>query len=924
MSTDSMSAMSTDPTPITLQTNLRKLEPANDFKLQDVLLCQFDIQHDDDILPEERVPTTEYQAVRTAMKKYVAQPDYVLSSVDKNSFFADPKHRGTLERDLSRQAVLLTIHNGQDPPPETLVNLDYASVCASGGSAPNIVFKTEASKFEETYLSPEIHRWRRTQIITSNVSTAELRIALQRIAFAIDPEGRGLASVYCHGLFMRCQTLEVARLLPSLAAGEDFVDSSVGIEIPWGKSNKLILALMSLPIPPTNSKCAQYSEGLGLLAGTSPSLYLNGAPQSFITEKPHIFVTTDPRLRTLADLFDEQLKGVVSTDRRASRLKQLSIMLKGLQVMVRGSRNSDDDETHVVSVALVSNSQSTPFRPRPDLPLITVGSAQHFLDPTLCKLVPYQDLHSENMPSIARSTEDDRRPDVPTTSATTGSLSGYSTSPRQDKEKIDNLRAVANKFNEVLPRILFLEIGTDGLEPSRWKLVHDTLKARVQGVSQQPDEDSPSLSLKYEDKPDLESLWAHQIRQFVLAHESPRQRMLLVMCVQPGKKNAPQYEMLKRACDVQVGIPSISVNRDTLLAKSDDPSDAAAMVVGSICRKLRLRNPPTLTDPSNSRHLVISIHVEPFTPTGSDVLGNGHLDETKKEMVLVALVSRARESSVDYHTEVKLYSKSDFEKLGVTTLLHPFLESIRSSPRDLTILRPGYLVAGSATPDGSTPAKARHLTKESNDIAEAYAKIPGHRAFKYATLSEDKMLKVSRGGQASSSHDDNRGSLLITKLDARENTAQSSFWIFRDNKTADSTSGIKVTFIPSADSSSFSQMTAPDLPTTPRVSRVLSGLIKPPPSSDSGPADPPAPSNNTVAGVTSPEEVGILSSIWTDDHLELYDIKWPIPTHLAQSALKRAKMHLVCNDWENKNRGQTAPFYLPEVHRNVRDTLYYI
>jgi hypothetical protein len=329
--------MSTDPTPIALQTNLRKLKPVSDFKLQEVLHCRVDIQHDADILPEDRVRKIEHKKVRSVTMKHVAKPDYALSSINEESFFAGPKHREILERDLGRQAVLLTIHNGQDDPPETLVNLDYASVCVPGGSAPNIVFEPKDSKFAKSYLSDGKYRWYRTQIITSDVSRAQLRVALQGIALAVDRESEGLASLYCHSLVVRCQTLEVARLLPSVAVGEYFVDSSAGIKIPWTGSNKLILGLMSSPIPPTDSECARYSEGLQLLAGMSPSLYLNGPPRSFIAEKPHVFITTDPRLRTLANLLDEQLVDTLSTVDRAAKLAQLSIMLKGLKVGVPGS-----------------------------------------------------------------------------------------------------------------------------------------------------------------------------------------------------------------------------------------------------------------------------------------------------------------------------------------------------------------------------------------------------------------------------------------------------------------------------------------------------------------------------------------------------------------------------------------------------------
>jgi hypothetical protein len=76
--------------------------------------------------------------------------------------------------------------------------------------------------------------------------------------------------------------------------------------------------------------------------------------------------------------------------------------------------------------------------------------------------------------------------------------------------------------------------------------------------------------------------------------------------------------------------------------------------------------------------------------------------------------------------------------------------------------------------------------------------------------------------------------------------------------------------------------------------------------------------------VALPDEVDFFNQIWMDEHLELYDTEWPIPTHLAHLALKRAKLHLVTNDWEYEMHGQTAPVYLPEVHEDVRNTLYYI
>jgi hypothetical protein len=75
--------MSTDHISINLQTNIRKLEPASDFKLQNVLHCQVTISHEKNIGPEEMIPVPEHQAVRRATMKYIAKSPYVLSTIDK-------------------------------------------------------------------------------------------------------------------------------------------------------------------------------------------------------------------------------------------------------------------------------------------------------------------------------------------------------------------------------------------------------------------------------------------------------------------------------------------------------------------------------------------------------------------------------------------------------------------------------------------------------------------------------------------------------------------------------------------------------------------------------------------------------------------------------------------------------------------------
>jgi hypothetical protein len=67
-----------------------------------------------------------------------------------------------------------------------------------------------------------------------------------------------------------------------------------------------------------------------------------------------------------------------------------------------------------------------------------------------------------------------------------------------------------------------------------------------------------------------------------------------------------------------------------------------------------------------------------------------------------------------------------------------------------------------------------------------------------------------------------------------------------------------------------------------------------------------------------------LAKLWDGQELELSGTKWPIVTHLAHLAVKRAHLHLGSNDWNGTKGTNTAPYYLPPVHDKVRNSLYYL
>ncbi|KAK4544699.1 hypothetical protein LTR36_003948 [Oleoguttula mirabilis] len=66
-----------------------------------------------------------------------------------------------------------------------------------------------------------------------------------------------------------------------------------------------------------------------------------------------------------------------------------------------------------------------------------------------------------------------------------------------------------------------------------------------------------------------------------------------------------------------------------------------------------------------------------------------------------------------------------------------------------------------------------------------------------------------------------------------------------------------------------------------------------------------------------------LAKLWRDDRLGLYDTKWPIPTHLAYLAAKRALFHLRKDKWDDEDDDK-APYSLAKVKEAVAKTLYFL
>ncbi|KAK5135554.1 hypothetical protein LTR08_005034 [Meristemomyces frigidus] len=91
------------------------------------------------------------------------------------------------------------------------------------------------------------------------------------------------------------------------------------------------------------------------------------------------------------------------------------------------------------------------------------------------------------------------------------------------------------------------------------------------------------------------------------------------------------------------------------------------------------------------------------------------------------------------------------------------------------------------------------------------------------------------------------------------------------------------------------------------------------------PRQPPSAAADIAAAPKSSirnSELAKLAMLWRDENLELFDTKWPIPTHLAHLAAKRAVFRLRADRFDKDD--DTAPFSLPDVQPDVAGTLYYL
>jgi hypothetical protein len=622
------------------------------------------------------------------------------------------------------------------------------------------------------------------------------------------------------------------------------------------------------------------------------------------------------------------------------------------------------------------------------LPLVNVGTTKSplYLPTEVCYINDSQRLRGPRDNDLEHhlsvKDREDALVDLPETcNVVEGNLVLHQLPETRAMEQIHKLvEACGRSF----PNLLFVEAGSVPADCSSWADLRNKLMTSLQDsfkkfaksidhptsspLLQQRGDSMPLLQLQYSRKSGPSADWTKKLCELVKAHPGTNQKTVVVVWLEPEKDGNAMYKAIKKACDIDVGVQTVFVKRETLEARTHRAlkiRDPVTHAVEDIQRRIRQKNSKMLaaTTYEEKLKLIVAMHVTQIS-SESKPLGTARGQQDCSEMFLVTLVSRDHTLSEQYHTEQGLYKKDDIERAVHVVKLLPFLKlANKLTPGNVTILRSGCM-----------PSKNKHTAqhaKVANEI-ENLKKVFGMQsqpgAFTYVILTEDSTLATRMDAKVYRVHRPSanlpatlftKDNLLI-KLGERSVKVQQAPRVCsqeNDGKAPEVRRGaITATFYRSDEGLQKLNQSAVDTFALLRLN-AAKNVSQPMPNGDSkgtlvpmqryrstgGRSESSTPNgksqthspqfeiqhevsgDGTTGSATSKVEVtgadtDLLAALWKDEALGLYSTKWPVPTHLAHLAARRAVVHLRKDDDEKAS----VPSSLPPVHENVRNTLYYL
>jgi len=932
------------------------------------------------------VTADEDKALHRALLRRYIHDDSIAIRLGKHDVLAKKDVRGKIER--TRHTLLLTIYEGPLPIPTVFKNLDYnltfttpQRVDAKDKNDKSVSTRrmfVEWAKFKRSSIPAgrkhhESQRWFRIHGIQGNKD---------QVQYDIDNDifHSKSAQFYLIPMDMVCykQTLPQALSLNigSSSNGrtlsmtqQQFVD--LGGHLRVEKADQAIRARTALG----ESDQVHIFPGLRVVTEPSSCIYLdhNSGPLVELKSQTNVYLRSE--YMTLSDFVAQHYRADLHCLQSSEGVKMLTANLRGVVVklgssnerrMVMGFKAGSMSDLPSGQLHHVSPSTHQSLT----LPLVNVGTLEkpHFLPMEQCQIEDRQSLRGprgvglNHYVSFLTNAEAVMR--LPGSCETAKASLVFHQLP----ETTDMDARLKKACNDKSPNLLFVEVGSSPVRSKGWLQLRNALKSRFQQsadtakhLSAKGGISMPLLALRYDPKSDLSTQWTRKLRDFVAQCEKPDQKTIVIVWLEPEQDQSTMYNVIKTACDVYVGAQTFFVRRGTFenqihnAPKNLNEIDRVSRYATDIQRRICQKNSHMLEQPAPREkrvEIVIAMHVSSVysSPKRVSMTGGQH---DKPDIYLVTFVSRDPAQSKNYCTEQGLFSRSQIMSQEHVKLMSALTKKMSSQLGNIVILRSGVLSfgqedtgdsndkfdltnsasfkkfdaketnAGSNAPDQKIQVQLPTPTSEMRAINKHFPVLKpaeGPRELTYVTLTENDSLSTRLDTKAYKDrpNDNCSAMLFIVGSDSLSVNVQQ---IPRVRSPSNLKQAVEVR--PGAIKATFRRDWQSNVVNLATTSAQENGSHSPSHTDMEALTLTPEVDSEEIQDPmrVSDRSIDSLAALWTDDGLGLYNTKWPIPTHLARLAGKRAMIRLRTDDWHNEH---TAPFSLPAVHENVRNTLYYL
>jgi hypothetical protein len=455
-------------------------------------------------------------------------------------------------------------------------------------------------------------------------------------------------------------------------------------------------------------------------AVTKPSfqVHLSRDNELLLSERSHTSVHLRSEFTTLSDFVSEHCHTVLDSLQSSDGIASLTSKLKGVHI---ATNTSGGRESLVITgFSKATGSEVTPDQQHhawpssngltlsPNMPLVNVGTVENplLLPMEACQISQGQLLHGPRdvglnayINSVNRAKASQGFPAAG--EEVQGNLV-FHTLP--ERRSTDLKGRVTEACDDAVPNLLFVQ-AVRVTNSNRWLELRDTLRSSLRASfrssatsddsppSSETSDSTPLLSLSYAPGRDLSARWTHRLHNWLQAHHMPEKKTVVVVWLEPEQDHNMMYNIIKRACEINAGLQTFFVKRETydsVVNTATKDADPVARTAADICRRFCAKNPRMLSqaEPGDDLKIVIAMHVAHV----SHAPNHGPRQNNDPKAYVVTLVSRDLTRSEQYDTERGLFSKSEIETYSHVSLLKAFFDRLPNlTPGNFTILRSGYM-----------------------------------------------------------------------------------------------------------------------------------------------------------------------------------------------------------------------------------------